>query len=104
MTTIEQIKDLHKRIETLRDCLDIAGKRTQVESLQKKTEAADFWDDPKAAQVFLKNLSQVKAWVTDFDKAYTSVEDLDVLYEFSTKPKTWIPPMQGLSSRSRTWN
>ncbi len=83
MTTIEQIKDLHKRIETLRDCLDIAGKRTQVESLQKKTEAADFWDDPKAAQVFLKNLSQVKAWVTDFDKAYTSVEDLDVLYEFN---------------------
>ena len=38
MTTIEQIKDLHKRIETLRDCLDIAGKRTQVESLQNILE------------------------------------------------------------------
>ena len=40
-------------------CLDIAGKRAQVESLQKKTEAADFWDDPKAAQAFLKNLSKL---------------------------------------------
>lgn len=83
MTTIEQIKDLHKRIDTLRDCLDISGKRAQVESLQKKTEAADFWDDPKAAQAFLKNLSRVKAWVIDYDKAHSSVEDLDVLYEFN---------------------
>jgi len=51
--------------------------------LQKKTEAADFWNDPKAAESFMKNLNGIKSWVTSFDKASTEVEDLDVLYEFA---------------------
>jgi peptide chain release factor 2 len=51
--------------------------------LQKKTESPDFWNDPKAAEAFMKNLNSVKAWVTGFDKAAMEVEDLDVLYEFA---------------------
>lgn len=31
----------------------------------------------------MKNLNSVKSWVTGFDKASTSVEDLDVLYDFA---------------------
>ena len=30
MTTLEQIKDLHARLDTLEKCLDIAGKRKDV--------------------------------------------------------------------------
>lgn len=62
---------------------DIPGKRGQVAALQKKTESPDFWNDPKTAEVFMKNLNGVKSWVTGFDKAFTEVEDLDVLYDFA---------------------
>ena len=62
---------------------DIPGKRGQVAALQKKTEPPDFWNDPKAAEVFMKNLNGVKSWVTGFDKASTEVDDLDVLYDFA---------------------
>lgn len=62
---------------------DIPGKRRQVAALQKKTESPDFWNDPKAAEVFMKNLNGVKSWVTGFDKASTEVDDLDVLYDFA---------------------
>lgn len=62
---------------------DIPGKRGQVAALQKKTESPDFWNDPKAAEVFMKNLNGVKSWVTGFDKASIEVDDLDVLYDFA---------------------
>lgn len=62
---------------------DIPGKRGQVAALQKKTESPDFWNDPKAAEVFMKNLNGVKSWVTGFDKASTEVDDLDVLYDLA---------------------
>ena len=83
MITKEQIEALRARLETLNTCLDIPGKRAQVASLQKKTESPDFWNDPKAAEAFMKNLNGIKAWVTGFDKAFSGVEDLDVLYEFA---------------------
>ncbi|MDD7089485.1 MAG: peptide chain release factor 2 [Bacteroidales bacterium] len=83
MTSKEQIEALHQRVETLGRCLDIPGKREQAAALQKKTEAPEFWNDPKAAEAFLKNLGSIKSWVTSFDKAATDVDDLDVLYDFA---------------------
>ncbi len=62
---------------------DIEAKRAKVAELQKQTEAADFWNDPKAAETFMKNMNGVKSWVTDYDKAFTLTEDLDVLYDFA---------------------
>ncbi|MDD7456002.1 MAG: peptide chain release factor 2 [Bacteroidales bacterium] len=83
MTSKEQIEALHQRVETLGRCLDIPGKREQAAALQKKTEAPEFWNDPKAAEAFLKNLNSIKSWVTSFDKVATDVDDLDVLYDFA---------------------
>ncbi|MGM9740034.1 MAG: peptide chain release factor 2 [Candidatus Cryptobacteroides sp.] len=83
MITLEQIKALHQRMETLGRCLDIEAKRAKVAELQKQTEAADFWNDPKAAESFMKNMNGVKSWVTDYDKAFSQTEDLDVLYDFA---------------------
>jgi len=51
--------------------------------LEKQTQAPDFWNDPKAAETFMKNMNSVKSWVTDYDKAVTLTDDLDVLYEFA---------------------
>lgn len=83
MINQEQIKALHDRVETLTKCLDIESKRRKVAELQKQTEAPDFWGDPKAAEAFMKKMNGVKAWVTDYDKAASLTDDLDVLYEFA---------------------
>ena len=83
MINQEQIKALHDRVEALTKCLDIESKRRKVAELQKQTEAPDFWGDPKAAEAFMKKMNNVKAWVTDYDKAASLTDDLDVLYEFA---------------------
>jgi peptide chain release factor 2 len=83
MVTQEQIKDLTRRMEKLEGCLDIPGKRKEVEAKTAESLAPDFWNDPKAAESFLKKLSGVKSWVVGFDKARGQVEDLEVLYDFA---------------------
>lgn len=83
MINQEQIKALHDRVEALTKCLDIESKRRKVADLQKQTEAPDFWGDPKAAEAFMKKMNGVKAWITDYDKAASLTDDLDVLYEFA---------------------
>lgn len=83
MINQEQIKALHDRVEALTKCLDIESKRRKVTELQKQTEAPDFWGDPKAAEAFMKKMNGVKAWITDYDKAASLTDDLDVLYEFA---------------------
>ena len=79
MISIEQIKELQQRVETLGRCIAVEAKREEVAKMQEKTLAADFWDDPKEAEKFLKEMSGVKFWVTGFDKVAAAVDDLNVL-------------------------
>ena len=81
MIGIEQIKELQQRVETLGRCINIEDKRAEVAAMTEKTLASDFWDDPKAAEKFLKELSGVKFWVNGYDRVVTDVEDLNVLLE-----------------------
>ena len=83
MIGLEQIKQLSQRVETLGKCINIEEKRADVAQRQERTLAADFWDDPKEAEKFLKEMSGVKFWVTGFDKVAAAVEDLNVLYDFA---------------------
>lgn len=62
---------------------DVDSKRIEVEEAQAKTTAAGFWDDPKAAEKFLKELSGVKYWVTSFDEVTSLYSDLEVLIDFA---------------------
>ena len=83
MISNEHIKDLQARVQTLGRCINIDSKRADVEQRQERTLAADFWDDPKEAEKFLKELSGVKFWVTGFDSVASGAEDLNVLYDFA---------------------
>ena len=85
MTTQDQIKDLHERVDALGKYLDIPGKRAEIAEKEKQTQAADFWDNPKAAELFLKGISSVKSWVIAYDNASRAVEDVDVLYDFAAE-------------------
>ena len=44
--------------------------------------APDFWNDPKKAELLLKELNAEKKWVDDFFKAQNSVDELEVILEF----------------------
>ena len=57
----EQIKDLMQRVDTLGRCIYIDDKRAEVAAKTERTLAADFWDDPKEAEKFLKELSGVSS-------------------------------------------
>lgn len=62
---------------------DVDSKRVEVEEAQAKTTAPGFWDDPKGAEKFLKELSALKYWVTSFDEISSFSSDLDVLLDFA---------------------
>ena len=81
MITNEQIKELQQRVETLGRCISVDEKREEVAKKTEKTLAPDFWDDPKEAEKFLKEIAGVKFWVSGYDKALSAVEDLNVLLE-----------------------
>ena len=83
MKTSEDIRELESRLETLEGCLDIPGKRKEVEEKTGETLAPGFWNDPKAAELFLKKLSGIKSWITDFQKAREAVDDANVLFDFA---------------------
>ena len=81
MITLEQIKELRQRISVLEKSLDIAGKRADLADKDAHCQAPGFWDDPKAAEAFLKEVSGVKAWVTAFEAVVSATDDADVLLE-----------------------
>ena len=83
MISAEQIKALQQRVVTLGRCINIEEKRADVSAKTQRTLASDFWDDPKEAEKFLKELSGVKFWTIGFDKLETAAEDLNVLYDFA---------------------
>lgn len=47
-----------------------------------KTQDPSFWDDPKAAELILRQIKDKKLWITRFDDAFASYEDTEVLMEF----------------------
>ncbi|MBP5566245.1 MAG: peptide chain release factor 2 [Bacteroidales bacterium] len=81
MIAQEQIKELRQRISALEKSLDIEGKRADVAAKEAESQAPGFWDDPKAAEAFLKGVSGVKAWVTAFDAVVSAADDVEVLLE-----------------------
>ncbi|MBQ0025654.1 MAG: peptide chain release factor 2 [Bacteroidales bacterium] len=82
MILSEQLKEIKQRIETLGRCLDIPAKRETLKEKQAQTTAADFWEDPKKAEAFMKGVSQVKYWTDGYDALENSLSDLETLMEF----------------------
>ncbi len=83
MVSIEQINELKDRLAVLAGCVGVEEKRKEVEARQLRSQAADFWDDPKAAETFLKGTSAIKYWVDGADGLSSAIDDLEVLLELS---------------------
>jgi len=82
MVTIENIKNIGQRINNLRDYLEIDKKRIQIANEEEKTLAPNFWNNPKEAELIVKNLRTQKKWVTDYEKSIANLEELQLAYDF----------------------
>jgi peptide chain release factor 2 len=80
--TIDQYKDLLKRVEGIQNYLKIEEKRMQMREEELKTQDPSFWDDPKKAETQMKAIRGLKFWVDTFDRLQTAVSDLEVVMEF----------------------
>jgi peptide chain release factor 2 len=80
--TIDQYKDLLKRVEGIQNYLKIEEKRMQMKEEELKTQDPSFWDDPKKAETQMKAIRGLKFWVDTFDRIQTAVSDLEVVMEF----------------------
>ena len=47
-----------------------------------RSQAPDFWDDPKKAEAAMRKLRELKSWVKDYEEVHSAVEDVKVLYDF----------------------
>ena len=82
MVTAEQIDDIRKRIADLESFLCIQEKKEFVASEELKTQAVEFWDNPKSAEAHLKNINKQKVWVVAFQDVKSAFDDLSVLFDF----------------------
>ena len=83
MINSDQVKDLKSRIEDLYKYLQIEKKQIEITSDEEKTVSPEFWDNPKEAEVFMKQLRSKKKWVNDYEEIFTRYEDLQVLMDFA---------------------
>lgn len=44
--------------------------------------APDFWNNPKEAEIYVKNLRSKKKWIEDYNKAVEMADELQLAYEF----------------------
>lgn len=82
MVTTDQIKELQSRVDALKEYLHIERKEIEIRNLEEKTFSPDFWNDPKAAELIMKELRNKKQWTTDYKTAVTLAEEAEILYEF----------------------
>lgn len=56
--------------------------KTQITEEEQQSQADNFWNDPKNAEKFLKQLSTKKNKLADFEKVNSAFEDFQVIKEF----------------------
>lgn len=61
---------------------DYDRKIVEVKDEELITQQADFWNNPKQAEVILKNVRLKKVWTDAFEKVAKLMDDLEVLNEF----------------------
>ena len=82
MITSEQLKDIVERQKALRRYLDIDKKKMEYEEEQLRTQAPDFWDDPKRAEEQMKKVRGIKQWIDGYNDVESKTEELRLAFDF----------------------
>ena len=75
MITAEQLKDVLERADALHRYLEIDKKKIEFEEEDLRTQAPDFWDDPKRAEEQMKKVKAIKSWIDGYNEVRTFAED-----------------------------
>jgi len=77
------IAQLSARIEEVRDYLDLPGKKSQLQKLEKKMAKAGFWDNPDTARSVVSQLSALKSVIEPVEELQRELIDLQELFELA---------------------
>ncbi len=82
MVNADQIQSARDRVLALKGYLAIDQKRIDIQEDEKLSQDPEFWNDAKEAEKVMRRMRGRKAWVDEYERAETAIEDLQVLYEF----------------------
>lgn len=82
MITAEQLKDVQQRTEALHRYLNIDQKKIEYEEEQLRTQAPDFWDDPKRAEAQMKKVKGIEKWLKGYKEVSTLTDELSLAVDF----------------------
>ena len=82
MITADQLKDVVDRVEKLHHYLKIDQKRVEFEEESLRTQAPDFWDDPKRAEAQMKKVKGIEKWIKDYDTVKQNAEELQLAFDY----------------------
>lgn len=82
MITAEQLKNVQQRTEALHRYLNIDQKQIEYEEEQLRTQAPDFWDDPKRAEAQMKKVKGIEKWLKDYKEVSTLTDELTLAVDF----------------------
>ena len=82
MITSDQLKDVLERVEALHRYLDIDKKKIEFEEEELRTQAPDFWDDPKRAQEQMIKVKGIQKWLDGYKDVRDKADELQLAFDF----------------------
>ena len=82
MITADQLKDVMDRADALHHYLNIDQKKVEFEEEQLRTQAPDFWEDPKRAQEQMKKVKSLEKWINGYREVRQLADELQLAFEF----------------------
>ena len=82
MITADQLKDVMDRADALHRYLNIDQKKVEFEEEQLRTQAPDFWEDPKYAQEQMKKVKGIQKWLDGYKTVRLYADELKLAFDF----------------------
>ena len=82
MITADQLKDVMDRADALHHYLNIDQKKEEFEEEQLRTQAPDFWEDPKYAQEQMKKVKSIQKWLDGYKTVRLYADELKLAFDF----------------------
>ncbi len=87
----EKIEEYKKRINLLKQLLNIPHIQSRILELEKETVNPDLWADEKKASVIMQELSYLKQRITKFFEMEITVNELADYYDLMRQEEVQIP-------------
>ena len=82
MITSDQLKDVLERADALKHYLNIDQKKVEFEEEQLRTQAPDFWEDPKRAEEQMKKVKTLERWIKGYAHVRQLADELQLAFDF----------------------